>query len=72
MGVFRILRRFRVTTASSPPGRGASRERTHLALHGIRETDHIPRTDGSGGGAGAGLGEGAGSGKAGYGKHGSY
>lgn len=53
------------------PG-GASRERTHLALHGIGETDHVPRADSGGGGTRAGLGESAGGGEAGYGKHGSY
>ena len=50
----------------------ASRERTHLALHRIGKTDHVPRADSGGGGTRAGLGEGAGGGEAGYGKHGSY
>ena len=58
-----------MTTSNSS---GASRERTHLALHRIGKTDHVPRADSGGGGTRAGLGEGAGGGEAGYGKHGSY
>ena len=64
-----ILRRFHVTTSNSS---GASRERTHLALHRIGKTDHVPRADSGGGGTRECLGEGAGGGEAGYGNHGSY
>jgi len=38
MGVFRILRRFHVTTASSPPGGRQERERTLLFMESAKPT----------------------------------